>query len=93
MMLVWDAGDAEARAWMEGRLTPFGELETWEADDASPGMDAAIRRDIDAFGTWMTNRGASPTDAARQVALRRAGMTARDWAEAAVAARTWTATG
>ena len=91
MLLVWDAADADARAWMEDRLTPFGEVETWETDDATPGMQAAIRRDIDAFGTWMAERGAAPTDVARQVALRRSGMTAGDWTEAAAAARAWTA--
>jgi hypothetical protein len=92
MLLIWEAADPDARAWMEDRLTPFGDLVTWEADDATPGMQAAIRRDIDGFGTWMADRGTPTSETARQVALRRAGMTARDWAEAAAAARTWTAT-
>ena len=91
MLLIWDAVDDDGRGWVEGHLAPFGELDTWSADDATPGMDVAFRRDLGGFAEWLTARGAPAADVERQVALRRAGMESADWAAAAAAARAWAA--
>ena len=88
MMLLWE-GDDHAAAYIERAFGAFGVLETEAVTDATPGLEAAFARDLDAFGAWMSERGA-PTDVvAEALEIRRLGKEATTPADAAARAREW----
>lgn len=91
MLLIWDAATADDRTWLEERLAPFGQLETWGGDEATPGMATAIDRDIDGFRDFMLRRGATQESVAPQLELRRLGMAAATLQEAVAAGKAWSA--
>ena len=88
MVMVWD-GDAESEAFVERVFGGFGRIETHIVTDATAGMAHAVARDLEAFGDWMTKRGAAAEEVARQVDLRRRGRDAPDQAAAEAEGRAW----
>jgi hypothetical protein len=93
MLMVWECESDEGRAWVERVFSPFGELTTQTAIDATGGMAPCFARDDEAFGRWMQQRGTDETEVERQVALRRAGKDAPDMASAMAAGRAWASGG
>ena len=90
MLLVWE-GDDDARAYVDRALGRFGALDTEVVTDATPGMAAALARDLDAFARTMEARGAAPGEVAAALDVRRRGMEASTQAAAAAAGREWAA--
>ena len=90
-ILIWEGGE-DALAFVERAFGGFGQAETRVATPSS-GMASAIARDLDGYERMMNERGANPTEIARQVDLRSRGMAAPDQASAGVAAREWEAEG
>jgi hypothetical protein len=87
MVLLWD-GDEDANAYMEHAFGDFGTFNTEVVTDYTPGMRAALDRDLDAFGRWMRARRVEHEELAAALDLRRRGMeaTSREDARAAAAA-------
>ena len=56
MLLVWDGDDA-TRAYIERAFGGFGTLDTQTVTDATPGLAAALDRDLDAFGRHLERAG------------------------------------
>ena len=90
MLLVWDGDDA-ARAYIERAFGGFGTLDTQTVTDATPGLAAALDRDLDAFGRHLEARGSSPEEIAAALGVRRRGMEASTQDDAAAAGRAWAA--
>ncbi len=90
MLLLWDGDDA-ARAYIERAFGGFGTLDTETVTDATPGLAAALERDLDAFGRHMEARGSSPEEIAAALDVRRRGMEASSQDDAAAAGRSWAA--
>jgi hypothetical protein len=90
MLLLWDGDDA-ARAYIERAFGGFGSLDTETVTDATPGLAAALERDLDAFGRHMEARGSSPEEIAAALDVRRRGMEASSQDDAAAAGRAWAA--
>jgi hypothetical protein len=90
MLLVWEASDAEAEAFVDRAFGGFGTLDTEVAtDDATEGLSAAFARDLDRFGRWMAARGADADQTAHALDVRRRGLEAPDQESAAAAGRAW----
>jgi hypothetical protein len=89
MLLLWE-GDDDAAAYVERAFGTFGVLETESVTDATPGLAAAFARDLDAFGAWMSEGGATADAVAQGLEIRRLGKDAPSPAEAAARARAWT---
>jgi hypothetical protein len=89
MMLVWEAADDDEREWLESRLRPFGEIDSWVCSDSTPGMAAAMGRDLDGFGEWMRQRGTPEAAIATQLDVRRRGMEASTFDDAVAAGEAW----
>ena len=84
--------DRWQHAYIERAFGSFGELRTETVTDATPGMAAAFARDLDAFGDFLRqSQGASESDVAAQLDLRRRGLEAPDLSAAAAAGRQWQA--
>ncbi|HEY7107156.1 MAG TPA: hypothetical protein VH986_12185 [Acidimicrobiia bacterium] len=90
MLVMW-AGDDVATAYMERAFGGFGEFTTEVVVDNTPGLAAALARDLDAFGTTMARQGAAPDAIASALDLRRRGMEAPSQQDAAAAGRAWQA--
>jgi hypothetical protein len=90
MLVMWE-GDADATAYMERAFGRFGEFTTEVVVDNTPGLAAALARDLDAFGTTMQQRRATPEAIANALDLRRRGLEAPSQEDAAAAARAWQA--
>ena len=88
MMLLWE-GDDQAAAYIERALGEFGVLETESVTDATPGLEAAFARNLDAFGAWMSERGATSDAMTEALEIRRLGKEASTPAEAAERGRAW----
>lgn len=89
MLLVWQVADDDERAWLEARMAPFGELQTWVTDDATPGMATAMARDFDGFGEFLRGRGTPEPAIEAQLDVRRRGLESGSVDEAAAAAAEW----
>lgn len=89
MLLVWEAADDDERAWLERRLGSFGELRTWVSDDATPGMVAAVERDLDGFGAFLRGRATPEESIASQLDLRARGAAAATFEDAVAAGAAW----
>lgn len=85
MLVVWQAADADARAGFEEVFSLGGSLVTRTARDATPGLAAALARDLDGFAAWMRSEGNPEEAIARGIDLRRRGLEAPT-REAALAA-------
>ncbi len=88
MVMIWEGGSL-AEAFVERAFGGFGRIETHLVTDATPGMVHAIARDLTQFEHWMRERGASESEVARQVDLRRRGKAASDLVAAAAEGRAW----
>jgi hypothetical protein len=88
MLLLWE-GDDDARAYIERAFGGFGALDTETVTDATPGLAAALARDLDAFGRHMETTGSSPEAIAAALDVRRRGMEASSQEDAAAAGRAW----
>jgi hypothetical protein len=88
MMLLWE-GDEHAAAYVERAFGAFGVLETESVTDATPGLEAAFARDLDAFGAWMSERGATTGSVREALEIRRLGKEASTPADAAARGRAW----
>ena len=88
MMLLWE-GDDQAAAYIERAFGEFGVLETESVTDATPGLEAAFARNLDAFGAWMSERGATSDAMTEALEIRRLGKEASTPAEAAERGRAW----
>ncbi|MFI5052762.1 MAG: hypothetical protein ACHQDE_00245 [Acidimicrobiia bacterium] len=90
MLILWE-GDAVARDYVERAFGGFGTLETDQVTDVTPGLAAALARDLDGFGRVMQAQGATPEAIDTALDVRRRGMNASTQADAAAAGRAWMA--
>jgi len=90
ILFIWD-GDDDAVAFVEGVLSPFGELTTDLATDATGLLASALARDLDACRTWLSNSGTPPDAVEQQVEIRRLGLESASRDEAIAAAQAWAA--
>lgn len=90
MLLLWE-GDVDARGYIDRAFGGFGELETEVVTDATPGLAAALARDLEGFGTWMAEGGTPAAAIDAGLAVRRLGLEAATQDDAASAARAWAA--
>lgn len=81
--------DEPGRTWIEHALGSFGVLTSETVTDSTPGLAACLERDLDAFGAWMRSRGAGDGEVARQLDVRRRGLSATSRDEALRAGRAW----
>lgn len=89
MLLVWEAGD-DGEAWVARAFGSFGRLDTERvAQDATPGLQHALDRDLDGFAAWMRAGGLDEADIVRGLDVRRRGMRADSQEAAAAAGRAW----
>jgi hypothetical protein len=88
MLILWE-GDDDARAYVERAFGGFGTLETELVTDATPGLAAALARDLEGFGRVMEAQGASAEAVEHALDVRRRGMEAPTQAAAAAAGRAW----
>lgn len=90
MLLIWEGGEPGS-AYVERAFGSFGKLGTERAaEDATEGLAAALARDLDRFGGWMTARGATEQEVRRALDVRRRGLEAETQEAAASAGREWT---
>jgi hypothetical protein len=89
MLILWE-GDDVAAEYVERAFGGFGALETDQVTDATPGLAAALARDLEGFGEVMEGLGAGPEAIEHGLDLRRRGMEAASQADAAAAGRAWT---
>jgi len=90
ILCVWEAPSEAARAWLEDRLTPFGEVETLTGSDGTAGMTAVIERDLVGMAAFLKARGGTDEHVDPQIQLRRRGMMASSVEQAMGEARSWT---
>jgi hypothetical protein len=90
MVLFWEGGD-EAKAYVDQAFGDFGTLSTEPVTDATPGLQACLNRDLDAFGHWLSERGTPAPQVDRQLDVRRRGLHSKSREEAAAAGRAWSA--
>jgi hypothetical protein len=90
MVLFWEGGEA-AKAYVEKAFGDFGTLSTQPVTDATPGLQACLERDLDAFGRWLSERGTPAAQVDRQLDVRRRGLQSTSREEAAAAGRAWAA--
>jgi hypothetical protein len=90
MMILWEGDDAAA-AYMDRAFGGFGTLETEPVVDNTPGLAAALARDLDAFGEVMRGQGADQAAIDNALDVRRRGKEAATQEDAAAAGRSWTA--
>ncbi|MEX1008093.1 MAG: hypothetical protein WD271_09660 [Acidimicrobiia bacterium] len=90
MLLLWE-GDDDARAYVDRAFGNFGALDTEIVTDATPGLAAALARDLDAFGRHMEASSATSEAIAAALDVRRRGMDASSQDDAATAGRAWAA--
>ena len=90
MLVMWE-GDDEAAAYMERAFGGFGEFTTEVVVDNTPGLAAALVRDLDEFARTMERQGVAAEQIASQLDLRRRGKEASSQEEAAAAGRAWQA--
>jgi hypothetical protein len=90
MLLLWD-GDADAYEYIERAFGAFGTLHTETVTDATPGLAAALARDLRAFGRHMEETGSSPAAIHAGLDVRRRGLEAATQDAAAAAGRAWAA--
>jgi hypothetical protein len=88
MLLLWE-GDSVARDYVERAFGGFGTLDTEEVTDATPGLAAALDRDLEAFGRVMEAQGASADAIDAALDVRRRGLEAPTQEAAAAAGRAW----
>ena len=88
MLVVWDADDVN-RPRMERWFGGFGRLETEAATLTTPGLAAALERDLDAFAAMLGQRGLGPDDVAHEIDLRRRGYEAPTREAAIAAGEAW----
>jgi hypothetical protein len=89
-LLEWETSSEAGRAWLEARMAPHGNFTTWPvADDATVGMMAAMRRDLDQFAGFLGQRRASEAETDAALDLRRRGLRAASLDEAAAAGSAW----
>lgn len=89
MMLLWE-GEDDARAYVAQAFGSFGTLESEPVTDATPGLAACFRRELDAFGSFLREgRGTAEDEIASQLDLRRRGLLAASFDDAAAAGRRW----
>ncbi|MBW8825242.1 MAG: hypothetical protein JF603_02660 [Acidobacteria bacterium] len=91
MLLIWTVADESERAWLEARMSPYGDLQTWVTADSTPGMAAAMARDFDAFGQFLRALDYSEEEIAAAFDVRQRGAAASSIEEAAAAAAEWAA--
>lgn len=92
ILLLWE-GDDEARAYVERAIGGFGTLTTQLVTDATEGLALCFRRDLDGFGRWLAERGATDAEIRRQLDVRRRGLEAETPEAAVAAGRAWTGEG
>jgi len=90
VLLMWEGDDA-AGTYVERTFGPFGRLNTEAFRDATAAMAACFARDLDAFGGFLAAGGSPPDEVARELDLRRRGVTSASQEEAAQAGRRWAA--
>jgi hypothetical protein len=90
MLILWE-GDGAARDYVERAFGGFGQLDTEEVTDATPGLAAALDRDLAAFGRVMEAQGASAEAIDAALDVRRRGLEAPTQQAAAEAGRAWSA--
>jgi hypothetical protein len=88
MLIVWE-GDDVARDYVERAFGGFGALETEQVTDATPGLAAALARDLEGFGRVMQEQGATRDAIEAGLDLRRRGLHASSQEAAAAAGRAW----
>jgi hypothetical protein len=89
ILLLWD-GDDDARAYVERVFGGFGTFTTQVVTDATEGLALCFHRDLDGFGRWLAERGATEAEIERQLDVRRQGRDAPTPEEAILAGRAWT---
>ncbi len=90
MLVVWE-GDDDATAYMERAFGGFGEFTTEVVVDNTPGLAAALVRDLDEFEKTLERQEIAPEQIASHLDLRRRGKEASSQEEAAAAGRAWQA--
>ncbi len=90
MLLLWEGHD-DAFAYVARAFGNFGELDTEAVTDATPGLAAALARDLDAFGRHLHESGSTAEAIAVALDVRRRGMEASSQDAAAAAGRAWSA--
>lgn len=90
MLLFWE-GDEAAKAYVDRSFGGFGALKSdVVTEDATPGLAACFRRDLEAFEDWLVSR-EEPQAVQRQLDVRRRGLQASSQEQAAAAGRAWAA--
>lgn len=90
ILLLWEGDDA-AQAYVERVFGGSGVLNTQSVTDATEGLALCFDRDLDGFGRWLTERGATETEIERQLDVRRRGRDAPTPELAISAGRAWMA--
>ncbi len=90
ILLLWE-GDEDAQAYVERVFGLFGALTTQVVTDATEGLALCFNRDLDGFGRWLAERGATEAEIERQLEVRRRGRNAPTPELAISAGRAWMA--
>jgi hypothetical protein len=88
ILLLWE-GDDDASAYVERVFGGFGILTTQAVTDATPGLALCFDRDLNGFGRWLAERGATEAEIERQLEVRRKGREAPTPELAISAGRAW----
>jgi hypothetical protein len=90
ILLLWE-GDDDARAYVERVFGGSGALTTQVVTDATEGLALCFNRDLEGFGRWLEERGATEAEIERQLKVRRQGRDAPTPELAISAGRAWMA--
>jgi hypothetical protein len=89
MLVVWDGADERGAAAFERSFAEFGTFETEHGRIATPGLAAALARDLDGFRDILAARAQPPEEIERALDLRRRGHDAATHAAAVAAGEAW----
>ncbi len=89
MLVVWDGDDERGAAAFERSFAEFGTFETENGRIATPGLAAALARDLEGFRSVLATRAQPPEEIERALDLRRRGHDAASHAAALAAGEAW----